>query len=361
MILINACLGDGELPENARKFVRSIGKKSLPDNYLEHLSYALLGLGDTNYSTFCGGPKRLEKALKSRGALCFYSTAFADDGVDLEETVEPWIDGLFPALEAYFAAFKIKANSKENIVESVEEIERGRVSSVFNNHIVRRGTDETITNVDSSTIHSDEVPNTINDASKSIKIFSKVGAVHNYSVKDPAMNEKDFGSIVTVDGINGRFEKTYIQEKSENLCETDSNEREYDLMGNNLQNVKTAFININKSAVKFSPLLQFSSLSDTTLTLPPLMSCYLELTFDPSCKLDTVSLPYQNGAAFPLSVSNTVRSKLTSICQLSSDDAVKKAIEVRLDIEKSVAFNPGDSFAICCTNCMKEVNWLIKR
>jgi methionine synthase reductase len=41
----------------------------------------LAGLGDTNYSEFCGCPKGLDKKLTDLGAEPFYKMGLADDAV----------------------------------------------------------------------------------------------------------------------------------------------------------------------------------------------------------------------------------------------------------------------------------------
>lgn len=90
--------GDGDPPENAEKFWRKIRSKDLNAEYLSQVEYALLGLGDTNYTTFLGFPKAVEKQLKKLGAKQFYKSGWADDAVGLENVVDPWIENLWPAL-----------------------------------------------------------------------------------------------------------------------------------------------------------------------------------------------------------------------------------------------------------------------
>lgn len=51
LIVITSSTGDGDPPDNAIKFWREIRKM---EGCLNHLDYALLGLGDTNYTNFCG-------------------------------------------------------------------------------------------------------------------------------------------------------------------------------------------------------------------------------------------------------------------------------------------------------------------
>lgn len=99
MCCFNFRTGDGDPPENACLFWRKIRSKDLSESYLAHVEYALLGLGDTNYTTFLGYPKSLEKQLQKLGAKPIYSSGWADDAVGLETVVDPWIENLWPALE----------------------------------------------------------------------------------------------------------------------------------------------------------------------------------------------------------------------------------------------------------------------
>ena len=91
--------GDGDPPENAGLFWRKIRSKDLKEDALQHIEYALLGLGDTNYTTYLGFPKNVEKQLSKLGAVPFYKSGWADDAVGLEIIVDPWIENLWSALE----------------------------------------------------------------------------------------------------------------------------------------------------------------------------------------------------------------------------------------------------------------------
>ncbi|CAJ0608653.1 unnamed protein product [Cylicocyclus nassatus] len=97
-VVVVSSTGDGDAPENAARFVRRLSRKSLEKNFLENLDYALLGLGDSNYSTFQGVPKKVDKLFKDLGASPIVETGHADDQEGLERVVEPWIERLFQAL-----------------------------------------------------------------------------------------------------------------------------------------------------------------------------------------------------------------------------------------------------------------------
>ncbi|XP_053344355.1 methionine synthase reductase [Clarias gariepinus] len=103
VVFVVSTTGYGEPPDTALKFVRGIKKKSLGRDHFSHLNYALLALGDTNYTDFCNCGKTIDSRLQDLGANHFYATGLADDGTGLEVVVDPWIDGLWDALKTIFA------------------------------------------------------------------------------------------------------------------------------------------------------------------------------------------------------------------------------------------------------------------
>ena len=104
LVFVCSTTGDGETPEIARKCWYKLKRLNTEANksYLANLNYALLGLGDTNYTQFCNGPKLFHKRLGELGAKCFYGPAWADDGTGLEIEVEPFKDGLWDALDEFY-------------------------------------------------------------------------------------------------------------------------------------------------------------------------------------------------------------------------------------------------------------------
>ena len=58
LIVVASTYGDGEAPDNASQFLARLKKLNLP-----HLSFTVLGLGDTAYPQFCRFAKQVEAAL----------------------------------------------------------------------------------------------------------------------------------------------------------------------------------------------------------------------------------------------------------------------------------------------------------
>nr|CAB3264070.1 methionine synthase reductase-like [Phallusia mammillata] len=305
-VMVCSTTGDGDPPENARKFIRNLNRKTLPENHLSQLNYALLGLGDSNYSTFCGGPKKLEKSLKKCGAKSYYNSAFADDATDMEDVIEPWLDGLWPAVEKFFS-------NKKACMSKNEENETTVIESSAEND----------TNSENNVIN-----------------FSGVTAA-----KIQSCNKSDAQST------------KQLNDKEITLNSKDTN------FNINLQEVSTKFLDMRicSTQVPLEQCLQKGSdeLSNLDLSLPCTFPIYLEIEYLEN-QLPT-SGSYQNGTKFPVASGEIIEAKIDNIRQLTSDDALKRTLEFTLISDKMFDFKPGDSFGICCENEDSEVEWLIKR
>jgi sulfite reductase alpha subunit-like flavoprotein len=59
----------------------------------------MLGLGSSDYSKYQGNPRYVYQSLTSIGANFFYYRGEADEAISLEETIEPWLEGLHSNLK----------------------------------------------------------------------------------------------------------------------------------------------------------------------------------------------------------------------------------------------------------------------
>ncbi|KAM4705354.1 methionine synthase reductase [Rhinophrynus dorsalis] len=104
VVIVISTTGTGDPPDTAIKFVKKIKNKELPEDYFANLKYAVLGLGDSEYTYFCNGGKIIDRRLQELGAKHFHDTGYADDCVGLELVVDPWIEDLWVALKKEFAS-----------------------------------------------------------------------------------------------------------------------------------------------------------------------------------------------------------------------------------------------------------------
>ena len=58
--LDNLAAHDGDIPDNLQPFAHELAQQT-PD--LSHCFFAVVGLGDSNYDTFCEGGKKMEQLL----------------------------------------------------------------------------------------------------------------------------------------------------------------------------------------------------------------------------------------------------------------------------------------------------------
>lgn len=76
-LFVVSTFGDGEAPDSARGFERTLLGRTLS---LPHLNYAVLALGDRQYQQFCGFARRLHAWLASHGGNALFAPIEVDSG-----------------------------------------------------------------------------------------------------------------------------------------------------------------------------------------------------------------------------------------------------------------------------------------
>ncbi|CDW55229.1 methionine synthase reductase [Trichuris trichiura] len=126
VLFVVSTTGDGDPPDTGHLFFTQLKRKAIAKERLEFLNYALLGLGDSNYNTFCGSPKRLESLLLKLGARSFFPTAFCDDAVGTDTVAEPWMADIANCLESQVDAVPSVEKRFDNLtLESSEPQAKG--------------------------------------------------------------------------------------------------------------------------------------------------------------------------------------------------------------------------------------------
>jgi len=93
-IIISSTWGEGDPPDNAVNFWSWLNAAVAPR--LENLQYAVLGLGDKNYSEFCGASKKFDSRLEALGARRLLARGECD--VDYEAPAKVWAESLWEKL-----------------------------------------------------------------------------------------------------------------------------------------------------------------------------------------------------------------------------------------------------------------------
>lgn len=90
LVIVTSTYGDGEAPDNASEWYSYL--KFAENVRLEHLQYAVLGLGDTYYPHFCQAGKDFDKYLSKRGAHSLLPRLDCD--LYYEEQYPEWVKTL---------------------------------------------------------------------------------------------------------------------------------------------------------------------------------------------------------------------------------------------------------------------------
>jgi sulfite reductase alpha subunit-like flavoprotein len=91
-IIITSTYGNGDAPENASQFFRHIKSRKLENDYFTNMKYIILGLGDSNYTQFCGFAKKIDKRISELKGTRKFETQFIDSVNEIEEEFELWLE-----------------------------------------------------------------------------------------------------------------------------------------------------------------------------------------------------------------------------------------------------------------------------
>ncbi|KAK3579904.1 hypothetical protein CHS0354_031423 [Potamilus streckersoni] len=237
IVFVVSTTGDGDPPDTAQKFWKRLKKKTLPADYLSHLHYAMLGLGDSNYTNFCSCSKNFDKRLQELGAKWFYPAGWADDAMGLEQVAEPWMDGLWDSLRKQLGIVPSDLNgslleviTNEDEVHSYEPEERNNIQNgvlsdadINLKDSIRKCNDSQL---DKSAV---SVPSHLKENG-----YSKTLLVHNWHNKDSAINYDTISSDNSVDETD---EKCITDNKNtETSCSGESDVDSVVEQGLNYQN-----------------------------------------------------------------------------------------------------------------------------
>ncbi|NQZ81424.1 MAG: FMN-binding protein MioC [Colwellia sp.] len=83
--------GAGDLPDNIQEFAADL---SACDQDLSSTSFIVIGVGDSNYDTFCQAAKKIESILISKGCNKILENLSLDMSLDIdpEECAQQWLN-----------------------------------------------------------------------------------------------------------------------------------------------------------------------------------------------------------------------------------------------------------------------------
>ncbi|XP_062519373.1 methionine synthase reductase-like [Corticium candelabrum] len=425
VVIVASTTGDGDPPDTAGKFWRRIKKSTVSKTTFKNLKFALLGLGDSNYTNFCNFSKMLNKRLTELGATPFYDTGYADDAVGLERVVEPWTEGLFPALKKLLGVpIAPSENNEENGVAldstQVEKQKQHDGTEITSEHgtmlearklsslVSRKGSPRTCFSASSSPklerVASPEGKKaslsvagagqptasslSVHRGSVDMSTMSSVNMARNsfsdlsVAPKSPGLGKKGGKKTVIAWQYGGAGKSkerrtsavpvanSTTQESSKKKVgeKTRSSAAQGDASGGVKSSSKTEAseeLHNTKQLVNVMEALKESlpALKGVRLNLPALRPEKFIVEYPKGASTSTsFSSTKQFAKSYPSQATDLFMAPITGCQQLTRDDAVKTALEVELDTKGSdVTYSPGDSFGIVCENDPEEVKWLIDR
>eukprot|EP00730_Choanoeca_flexa_P003674 TRINITY_DN11472_c0_g1_i4.p1 TRINITY_DN11472_c0_g1~~TRINITY_DN11472_c0_g1_i4.p1 ORF type:complete len:570 (+),score=97.62 TRINITY_DN11472_c0_g1_i4:45-1754(+) len=93
VLFVCSTTGQGETPDNMRKFWRFLLQKRLRKTSLQQLAFSCFGLGDSSYPKFNFVAKKLNKRLQQLGGSILADIGLADDQhpLGVEGALQPWL------------------------------------------------------------------------------------------------------------------------------------------------------------------------------------------------------------------------------------------------------------------------------
>ncbi len=128
-IIITSTQGEGEPPEEAIGLYKFLHSKKAP--VLNHLRYAVFGIGDSSYEDFCQTGKDFDRILSQLGATPLCDSVFSD--VDYQPIFNDWT----PKIENALIGIKAERSSGTVAQSSVNESGASSDSVVIKNNYTK--------------------------------------------------------------------------------------------------------------------------------------------------------------------------------------------------------------------------------
>ncbi|KAL9546228.1 hypothetical protein MBANPS3_006765 [Mucor bainieri] len=306
IIMVSSNTGDGDSPDNALKFWRFL-RRNKDKSYFSNTRFTVLGLGDSNYSNFNNSGKKLEKKFKDLGATVFYEKGLADDAEGLENVVDPWIEKLWEVLPT---VLKQEGNASiESSIAHEKELEKEMTELAIDPVDVPYSMRNRKKNLPDLVEKYTSLENTLVDNfSMEARREKLPGKVADYTQLDNTL----------VDGKNKTFKSGFPLTIS--------------LAGLEAGAKLTGLPRVSVPVAKVTKL-EGQKAEDFSGKVPDFVSTPVPIIYAP----------------------------VTMVSCLTAPDAIKRTLEVELDVGEDTHFEPGDAFGVLAPNDEELVESILNR
>ncbi|KAF0984240.1 hypothetical protein FDP41_007417 [Naegleria fowleri] len=329
MIIICSTTGNGDVPQNADNFYRFIKLKSTPAQFFANLSYSLLGLGDSNYDSFCNAARNIDKRLLELGAERIGARAEADEVVGLEVSVEPYIAQVLQTLRKIYT----ESVESSSIAESVDTARSPRGAATDNASLI-------------------QPPNT------------PPRNVTSSSTSNVSPSSLTGQSSITSSSFSGNTEPTDSFPIPRKLSSGGKDQLEaLSTLIAASHSSATEYLTIVR-AEKLEEKAQVDDLAYYNLRLEELFGSHCDSSEDNLIFESDEHVPASNVAKTP----NIFYSSIRGARYLTTTESSKQVLHLELDMTKapmsqeaSFKYEPGDALGIFCENDHEHVDSLIEK
>ncbi|KAF8399141.1 hypothetical protein HHK36_015006 [Tetracentron sinense] len=133
VIFIVSTTGQGDTPDSMKVFWRSILQRTLSQQWLEGVQYAVFGLGDSGYQKYNFAAKKLDKRLSDLGAKAIIERGLGDDQhpSGYEGALDPWLSSLWNILNQMNP--RIFPRGPESMGPDMKMMDRPKFQIIYHN------------------------------------------------------------------------------------------------------------------------------------------------------------------------------------------------------------------------------------
>lgn len=134
VVIICSSYGVGQAPIGAWKFreMCDLINNGSETNQFHGVTYAMMGLGDSKYTTFFNNPKTIDDAMTKAGAVRVGELCKADASKDQQQIIEDWSTSILSELKKVICTMEVNSDEDWDKIDGVMSIVRS------NTHVLCR-------------------------------------------------------------------------------------------------------------------------------------------------------------------------------------------------------------------------------